>query len=230
MMMSGEFPFPSEVREYCIKRLVRSLHEQLRERLAAEIVRKEGAEPAATSVPELMAGRDWLFEDEFYHVDVSHLGAVVQMSINLPRCEELAMARELCDYGKKLSSRLQYPGDPPFDDQYRDFGVYLAILAGDDVEEGLAHFRAKAENADPQADGTFPAEVLINLLLKVDRPAEALAVARKLLVGVDDRRLSCPSIADLCQRVNDYKPLVEIAREREDPVNFMAGLLAATNS
>jgi len=26
--------------------------------------------------PELIAGRDWLFADDIYHIDVSHLGAV----------------------------------------------------------------------------------------------------------------------------------------------------------
>jgi hypothetical protein len=177
-----------------------------------------------------MAGRDWLFEDEFYHVDVSHLGAVVQMSVHLPPSEELNLARELCEYGARLSPRLQYEGDPPFENQYHDYGVFLAILAGDHVDEGLAHFRAKAEQANPETDGTFPTEVYVNLLLKVNRPAEALAAARRFLAQVPDQRLSCPSVADLCQRVNDYQTLAEVSRERRDPVTFVAGLIAASGS
>src|SRR5262249_54405799 len=69
-----------DVRRYCIGKLVRTLYRELRDRLAAEIERHEGTAPKAESVRELMAGRDWLFADEFAHVDTSHLGAVVQMS------------------------------------------------------------------------------------------------------------------------------------------------------
>jgi hypothetical protein len=34
-------------------------------------------------------------------------------------------------------------------------------------------------------------------------------------------------VAELCQKVNDYGTLAEVAREQGDPVHFMAGLLAA---
>src|SRR5207248_3990427 len=152
------------------------------------------------TVRELMAGRDWLFEEDFYHIDVSHLGAVVQMSTTLPPGPELDLTRELCAYGQKLSPRFQYPGEPPFEDQYQDYGVYLDILAGVNVEAGLAHFRDKLERSNPEEDGTGPAEVLVNLLLKLERPREALEVARKRLAAVDGRPLSCPGISELCRR------------------------------
>lgn len=223
-----ELPLPEADRIYCIKRLIHTLYSELRERLKAEIVRREGSAPATESVAELMQGRDWLFADEWYHVDVSHLGAVVQMSVSLPPGDaDLLQARELCQYGQKLSPRFQYPGDPPFDDQYRDTDRYLAILAGDDVEANLDHFRAKVLSADPAEGGTLAAEALVNLLLRVDRTADALAIARTHLAEVDDRRLSCPSIPDLCQRTGDFRTLAEVARQRQDPVHFLAGLLAA---
>jgi hypothetical protein len=154
MVGGGEFPHGPEVRDYCIRRLVRSLHRDLVERLAAEIERVQNFRPTAKTVPELLAGRDCLFADDLYHIDISHLGAVVQMSIHLAPCEELQLARELCAYGEHLSPRFQYNSDPPFENQYRDYGVYLAILAGDKVEEGLAHFRAKVEDTKPEEVGT----------------------------------------------------------------------------
>ena len=160
-------------------------------------------------MPELIAGRDWLFGDDYYCIDVSHLSSVVQMSMNLPVCPELEMVRELCLYGGKLSQCFQYPAPPPFEDQYQDYGIYFAILAGENVEAGLAHFRTKveqsyqpptaesAESAEEMADAaaamgmemeggggdTYPAEVLVNLLLRLDRPKEALLIARKYLGG-----------------------------------------------
>jgi hypothetical protein len=226
MSSQGDLGHAPDVRLHCVKQLVRALHRELRERLAADVERREGKPPPDGSVRDLIAGRDYLFEDEFAHIDTSHLGAVVQMSTVLEPGEELEMARELCAYGQRLSPRLRYQSDPPFDEQYRDYGIFLAILAGDRVQEGLAHFRAKAEQADPETVGTYPAEVLVNLLLRLGRPAEALAVARRNLAGVDNRRLTCPGISELCQQVRDYRTLAEVAREQGDPVHFVAGLIA----
>jgi hypothetical protein len=226
MSSQGDLGHPPEVRLHCIRQLVRALYQELRERLAADVERREGKPPPEPSVRGLMAGRDYLFEDEFAHIDTSHLNAVVQMSTVLEPGEELDLARELCAYGRRLSLRMRYPGDPPFEEPYRDYGVYLAILAGEDVEAGLDHFRAKAEQADPETVGTYPAEVLVNLLLRLDRPADALAVARRYLAGTDNRRLTCPSISELCQRVKDYRTLAEVAREQGDAVHFVAGLIA----
>ena len=66
---------------------------------------------------------------------------------------------------------------------------------------GLAHFHKKADEADPETIGSFPAEVLVNLLLRLERPKEALAVARKHLAHLGDQRLSCPGLVDLCKQI-----------------------------
>jgi hypothetical protein len=231
MLSAGELPFAPEVRQACVKRLVRALHRELVERLRAEIARQQSFEPTGTTVAELIAGRDWLFADDFYHIDLSHLSSTVQMATQLDAGEELKLARDLCAYGKRLSPRFRQQTDPPFENGYEDYDRYLAILTGEDVEGGLAHFRAKADTADPETVGTLPAEVLVNLLLRLNRPAEALAVARKHLAPVGDQyRLSCPGIVELCQRTNNYGVLADVAREQGNPVNFVAGLIAASGA
>jgi hypothetical protein len=234
-LSSQELPHPPDVRQYCLQALVRALYAELRERLTAEIERHDEKPPAEASAPpdtpgvlrKLIAGRDWLFADDCYHIDLSHLSSVAQMSMHLTPCTELGMARELCEYGQRLSGRFVSSGDPPFEDQYRAIGLYLAILAGENVEEGLDYFRKQAEQADPETIGTYPAQVLVNLLLKLDRAPEALAVARKYLAGVDNRQISCPSVVELCQKVGDFRTLAEVAREQGDAVHFLAGLLAS---
>ncbi|MFL5244012.1 MAG: hypothetical protein ACJ8FY_18065 [Gemmataceae bacterium] len=229
-MSSQEIPITVEARQHCIRRLVQTLYRELVERLANDIERREGKRPVSKNgsltVTELLEGRDWLFEDEFAHIDVSHLSSVVQMSTSLDRCEELNLARELCTYGQRLSPRLKFKSEPPFEDQYGDYGVYLAILAGDKVEQGIEHFRKKARSADPEEVGTFPAEVLVNLLLRLHREQDALAVAREHLTKVENRQLSCPSVVELCQKANDYATLTELAEEQGDTVHFLAGMIA----
>src|SRR6516164_1667161 len=217
--------FAPDVRDYCLKRLVQTLYLELGDRLKGEIERREGSIPQTRSVRELMQGRDWLFEDGFYHIDISHLSTVVQMSIYLPPGEEIALAMGLCEYGQRLSPQFQNPTDPPFDDQYRDYAIYLSALADVDADQAVEHFRAKAENADPEIVGTRPAEVLVNLLLRLGRPTQALATARRYLKDTAGRPIVCPTITELCQRASDFQSLAEVAREQADPVNYLAGLL-----
>jgi hypothetical protein len=214
----------AEVRDYCLKRLVHALYEELGDRLKGEIERKEGSIPQTNSIRELMKNRDWLFEEGFYHIDISHLSTVVQMSVYLPPGEELGLAVELCEYGQRLSPQFHQP-DPPFDDQYRDYRIYLSALTGVDVEQAIEHFRAKVAKADPENEGTRPAEALVNLLMRLDRSKEALAVARQNFKNNDGRPMICPTTTELCQRASDYQTLAEVAREQADPVNYLAGLL-----
>jgi len=154
-------------------------------------------------------------------------GEPVQMAVHLTPCEELHLARELCAYGKRLSPHFHGRSEPPFADLYEAHDRYLAILTGEDVEGGLAYFDDQAEKAEAGGEGTFAAEVLVNLLLRLERPKEALAVARKHLLNADGRRLTCPGVAELAQQVGDYRTLAEAAREKGDAVHFLAGLLGA---
>jgi hypothetical protein len=224
---SHDFSRNLDVRTYCVERLTRALSDQLRERLRAEVAHHDGAEPPAdATVAQLIDGRDWLFGDDFYHIDVSHLSAVVQMSPLLPAGPDLELARQLCLYGERLSPAFRYAGDPPFEDTYRDHRIYLEVVSGERMDEGLAHFRGKAD-AGAEEGSTYPAEVLVNLLLRLERPTEALAVAQKYLANAGtERPLTCPSLLELCQKCNDYRALAETARGRNDPVHFLAGLIA----
>ena len=225
-VMGGELPFSPEVRQLCSKKLIRTLHHELMERLRAEIQRVQNFAPTAKTVRELIAGRDFLFADDFYHIDLSHLNSVVQMATQLENCEELQLTRDMCAYGMKLSPRFRYQSEPPFDDQYADYDKYLAILTGEDVEAGLAHFRAKVDANPPETAGTFSAEIYVNLLMRLNRPEEALLAVRKYLAPLGDVRLSCPNLVELVQQTKRFDVLADAAREQGNAVNFVAGLIA----
>lgn len=232
---SGEMPHPDEVKQHCIRALIRTLYGDLQSRLAADVQGRLGVAPpeaglapgTAGAVARLINGRDFLFAEDAYHVDTSHLSSVVQLAMQLWPCPELGLARELCQYGARLSNRYGGSEDPPFEDGYADYEVYLSVLAGDDVEQGLGHFRQKAADADPEEIGTYPAEVLVNLLLKVDRGREAVEVARRYLSKTQGRQLTCPNLNELCQRFGAYETLAEAAKEQNDAVHYLAGLIAA---
>jgi hypothetical protein len=105
-----------------------------------------------------------------------------------------------------------FRGDPPFEDTYGDIGVYLKALLGDDVDAGIAHFRAKIMGPGD----TLGAEVLINLLSRLERYADAIEVSLEFLPQAS---------LQLCQQARDYAKLGEIAQERNDAVAFAAAII-----
>jgi hypothetical protein len=148
------------------------------------------------------------------------------MAMQLSPCPELDLARELAQYGTKLSASFRGDNDPPFEDTYADYKVYLDVVAGANVDAGLEHFRRKAEQRAEEGY-FFPAEVLVNLCLKADRLPDALAAAKRFLSAANERELSCPGVTELARRAGDYAGLAEAAKGKSDPVSYLAGLIAA---
>ena len=226
MVSGSDLASNPELREYCITKLAAALHAQLTERLRNDLAGRGVTVPEGSTIPQLVEMDPALFAEDAYHIDTSHLSSVVQMSTNLPPGDGLNFARELCAYGRKLSPNLQGNNDAPFEENYDDFLAYLNVIAGENVEEGLKRFEMKAAR-EAELGATYAAQVYVNLLLKANRPGEALAAAKRFLLAEDDRNLICPGVNELAQRVGDFTALSEAAKARNDAVGFLASLIAA---
>jgi hypothetical protein len=225
-MVSGSDLSPNpDLRDYCVTKLAQALHAQLSERLRNDLTGRSVTVPPNATIPQMVEMHPDLFADDAYHIDTSHLSGVVQMSTNLPPGEGVNFARELCAYGRKLAPNLQGRNDPPFDENYDDYLAYLNVIAGEKVDEGLKRFEAKASR-EAELGATFAAQITINLLLKANRPAEALAAAKRFLLAEDERNLICPGVNELAQKVGDTHTMAEAAKARHDPVGFLASLIA----
>jgi hypothetical protein len=220
-------PPDEAVRVACADRLVRRLHDDLTANLRADIARRgQPLPPEGTSIGDLIAGREWLFVDDAYHLDVSHLASTVRLTPLLTDPSTVALAVGLTDYGRNLSERHRYEGDPPFEDHYGDHGVYLRALLGQGVEDAIAHFRSKLPAPDPEGrDESIAAQVLVRLLVRLGRTEEAVEVAAEHLAHLPDSALACPSVAQLCRSIGRLDRLAEIARGRGDLVNYAAAKL-----
>lgn len=216
-----------ELRDYCVGRLVRALHDQLFERIRGDLEARGTPAPVNATIGQLVEKHPELFGEDSYHIDTSHLSSVCQMSLYLPAGPENALARDLCEYGRRLSPNLRGGGDPPFDDTYDDYLAFLNVIAGVKVEEGLERFRAKADREAAQG-ATYAAQVYVNLLVRVNRVKEALAAATQYLLHEDERNLICPGVTELAKRLGDYHSLAEAAKARSDAVGFLAGLIAGS--
>jgi len=221
----GQYP-GAQGREDSLHLLITKLHTDLTASLRRSIEQAEGAVAEGQSIPELIAGRDWLFEGMSYYVDTSHLVSILGYSLELTDPVMLQMAIELCEYGKKLSPMFQYRGDPPFEDIYADHAIFLRALLGDNVEAGIAHFVKKVEDSDPEEIGTGPAQILVVLLSRLKRYKQAVEISVKYLADVDQSQLACPSVLQLCYLAEDPGKMMEIAKRKQDLLGFTAGLLS----
>ncbi len=216
-----------EGRADCAQLLAENVHSELLSNIKYAVTQKEGTDPAGDDLAAIVCGRDWLFEGNAYYLDTSHVSSLVQMAPSIDRRATLELLYGLTEYGKRLGEMYQFPGNPPFENVFKDYGIYIRTALGRDVESGLAHFREKVETCDPHVAGTTPAQVLVNLLVRIGRPGEAADVALEHLSEADPQFLTCPNALQLCQMAGDYGRLAEVSRKRRDLLSFAAATMQA---
>ena len=225
--------FPDlEQREACLVLLVRTLHAEVVANLKLAIGRRESHTPAANSIPELIADRDWLFGEYDAYVDTSHVINVVRFAPDLLDEDAIRLALELCEYGLHLSAQFKMRGEPPFEDIYRDHAIYLRALLGvdrlgEDLDTAIGHFQAKIAAYDDPLSAIRSAQVLVGLLVRRGRYQEAVHVSIERLGAVDHSQLAGPTLFQLCQLAGDSERLKQLARARGDLLSFAAGAIQA---
>lgn len=210
--------------------LVRHLHAELSANVRADITRQQGSAPQESSLDALVAERDWLFENDNYHVDTSHLNAVTRFALILDDRENLRMALDLTRYGRRLSRQFQPRGEEPFEDFFTHTGLFFAAILGERMDEAVEHFRQRAESLDIHDVGTGPIEVYIGLLARLGRFGEAMDESARLLPPGTRGGGFAPGLLELATLGREHARLRNVCRQRGDLVGFAAGLVDdATN-
>ncbi len=207
--------------------LVRKLHEDLVANIQADIARQETGHPTESTLEGLVSDRDWLFLDNAYHIDTTHLAATVRAARLLEKPEDLRLALDLTHYGRQLSKQFQYPGDEPFGDQYIAGALWLQAQLGENVDAALDYFRQKAETCDIAHHGTLPAEAYVELLTRLERYAEAINASIKYLPGNQPRMGVCPSLLELAELSGLYTKVLQHTKDQQDLLAFTAALVKA---
>lgn len=223
---AGQLPGDDQARAAEV--LVKHLYGELKAVVEQEVQQRMAMLPPGQSLKELIAGREWLFAEGNYHVDVSHLHSVVRFARSLPAgSDALPLAVELTEYGAQLDDQFRYPGDPPFDDFYPAHRQFLRALSGQGVDEAIAYFREKLDAEPDEEDKPLIAFVLVDLLTRCDRNDEAVEVAATYLADVEEQ--TGFSLAGLCQECGRLDRLETVARERGDLLGFTAAILGGGN-
>ncbi|HEY3966415.1 MAG TPA: hypothetical protein VGM05_17775 [Planctomycetaceae bacterium] len=215
-----------EIRKQCAQMLVRRLYDDLRENVQHDVLRRQPMNLPGQPLRELIGGREWLFTDDSYHIDVSHLNAVVRFARFLDTgCPELDLALQLAQYGTRLAQQYQYAGNPPFDDFYPAHIRFFKVLLDVEREPSLEYFRSKIGADVAETDNQLTAYVVVDLLQRIGRQIEALELACKYLAeSADEFGLSLP---EMCAQVGRLDLLKTLARNKGDVVNFAAALLGS---
>ncbi|MGY8733072.1 MAG: hypothetical protein ACKVK0_13105 [Pirellulales bacterium] len=207
--------------------LLRHVHQELFTNVKADVAGRQDSEPTATTLAELIAGQEGMFGEHSYHIDTTHLASTTRFSRILEDEESLRLALDLTQYGKELHEQFQYEGDEPFTDIYRDHAFYFQALLGENLDEALAYFKDRSDNVDTNQWGTVGIETYIDLLARVGKIEEAIAVTiEKTQPGQRTMGLA-PSLLELCERSGNYSPLMDACRGADDVLGFATGLMQA---
>jgi hypothetical protein len=221
---------PKKERQAAASALLRRVHSELVSNVMADIARQEGVTPASVAPAEpalaaLIADRDWLFAEGAYHIDTTHLAAVVRMARVLEDPRELQLAFDLTEYGRRLSPQLQYEGDEPFLEQYPANALFFQALLGKQTAEAIQYFSDKAHLLEPQYHGTEPLEVYLDLLTRLQQPAIALQEALAMIPTSVPFSAYAPMLLNLCQQAENYSGMLDFCRSRQDVLGFAAALV-----
>jgi hypothetical protein len=197
--------------------LVRQVHQDLVASVRADIARQEGAPPRETKLADLVLDRDWLFQDNAYHLDTTHLAATVRIA-------------RAVDAPQELAAQFQYPGEEPFVDIYPSHALYFSALLGQQVEQALAYFGDKARQLDPQQHGYAAVEVYLDLLSRLGRFAEALHAGIAFGLGTIQGLGQAPPLVELARQSGQFAPLLDYCRQRGDLLGYAATAIAASQA
>lgn len=207
--------------------LLRHVHQELFTNVQADVATRQDSEPSSTTLAELIAGQEGMFGEHSYHIDTTHLASTTRFSRILDDEESLRLALDLTQYGQELHEQFQYEGDEPFTDIYRHHAFYFQALLGENLDEALAHFENRSDNVDTNQWGTVGIETYIDLLARVGKIEEAIAVTiEKIQPGQRTMGLA-PSLLELCERSGNYSPLMDACRKSDDVLGFATGLMQA---
>lgn len=215
----------------CIAVLVRSLYDDLLENVRSEVGAHEKTDPPQLSLLEIIESRPQLFGEDSYFIDSSHLHSIVRFSPQLRERKALDLAIELAEYGSRLAPVYQYESEAPFDEYYADHALYLRGIragqegGGEELDRARSHFSAKARPVIDTLDENYPSDALVKILHDLGEYSTAIELARAYEDVPRFHGPTGPGPVEICQVAGDFETLLEIGRQKDDPISFVAGLI-----
>lgn len=208
------------------KMLVKHLYAELLTNVRAHIEDRQEAPPENATLAELVKENEWIFENDNYHIDTSHLSATVRFARLIEDDQELLkQAWGLTEYGRRLSEQFRFAGDPPFEDMYPSHGLLFAATLGENVDEAVKYFKEKAESIQVDMEGTAGIETYLILLTRLGRFEDAMEEHARLVEPGMQLSPYAPRLFELASQAGRFDRYLEICQNRSDVLSYAAGLV-----
>jgi hypothetical protein len=209
--------------------LVDHLHGEVMANLRTDLDRRGvlPAEAQPATIPDLLQAAGGLTDDPSVHIDVSHLQSVLRIARVATSRDVIDKAWELAVYACRLPADVTYPGEPPFENVGEASRLFFGAQLGRDPEAAVRFFRAAAAKARIEQADVLPADILVLLLWRLGRPAEALHAALERptdggMPSLVQTSGMVPSLLDLARAGNALDVLRAACRDRGDEITFAA--------
>jgi hypothetical protein len=204
--------------------LVRHVHGELMHSVKTDIARQEGSPPQGTTLKDLVADRDWLFGEYSYHLDTTHLASTVRIARVIEDPEVLKLVLDMTHYGRRLAKQFQYKGEEPFGDIYPSHALFFNAMLGEQVDEAMNYFRAKAETLAPAEHGSAPIEIYVQLLERLEQYDEAMKTLMRFADQEQRPKQVVPLLMELGRKLGDYRSIAEFCQRHDDLLGYSTAL------
>lgn len=210
--------------------LVAHLHRELRASLLHDLERRGVAVADGATIPAILEAAGGMRDDPSVHLDVSHLHSVLRIARVCTSRESLGRAWEMARYACRLPKEAVYAGEAPFEEVGEASRLFFGAQLGHDVEPAVAFFRRAAVLAKVERTGSLPGDVLVLLLARLSRPAEALHAALDRAPDSDGPSLlqatgMLPTLLELAAASGEWETLRQACRRQGDAITYAATIL-----
>ena len=222
MVSSSDLSANAELRDYCVGRLVRAVHEQLCERLRGDLDGAEGrrCRRDASISADRRGAPGTICRGRVPHRHVAPVERGADEHASARRARRTSSAQELCSTAARLAPGLQGHNEAPFEEGYDDYLAFLKVIAGavrpPSPGTRRMSMRGSLGSGEGQARGGRGEQLrgagVRELAAKANRPAEALAAAKEFLMAEDERNLICPGVNELAKKAGDFAAMAEAAK------------------
>ena len=170
-----------------------------------------------------------IFEQCGHHLDVTHLASLVRIARCCTEESDLQLALDLSVYGDSLDPQLQYPGEFPFEDNYKAHRYYFESLLDSQPNSKIAYFQSQCSEANSEEEAWPAKRVVIDLY---DRTGQSTAAVKEVIADEKflESEVGLNQLIGLARTPQDFEMIAKFYRSKGDLLGYGLAMLGQQDS